>query len=295
MRWSDGFIAVDWGTTNRRAYLIDHRGLCAAKFEDGVGVQSVEAGDFAAAAESIRGRLGQLPLLLAGMVGSNRGWVEAPYAECPAGLEDLTERLTLVEEGRTAIVPGLSTKADDRPDVMRGEETQLFGALAAALIPSTSFVCHPGTHNKWVTVESGRITSFRTAMTGELFNLLRERGILADLLAEKVTIGDAFRDGLRRGLEDCTLAAELFSVRAAVLLGDLQRGEAASLTSGLLIGADVALGLRMAGGSEIMIMGRPELTELYAAGVAEAGYSAREVDGAAAFLAGAMAIAWSMK
>ena len=108
MRWADGFIAVDWGTTNRRAYRIDRSRACVDEFEDDCGVLSVAPGGFPAAAAEIRERLGDLPLLLAGMVGSTRGWVEAPYVPCPAGLDELADRLCWVEPGRTAIVPGLS-------------------------------------------------------------------------------------------------------------------------------------------------------------------------------------------
>ena len=166
-----------------------------------------------------------------------------------------------------------------------------FGALEAGLIPATGIVCHPGTHNKWISVADGRITTFRTVMTGEMFNLLRGGGILAELLTGDVTQGDAFRAGVRRGLEAPALTAELFSVRAQVLLGEMRHESAASFTSGLLIGLDLSVGLGLASGSQITIMGQPALTSLYAAGAAEAGQSVREVDGSTAFLAGALAIA----
>jgi len=96
MRWVDGYIAADWGTTNRRAYLIDSSGQCVDEFEDGKGVLSVEAAGFPAAVAEIRERLGDKPLLLAGMVGSNRGWKEAPYVPCPAGIDDLARSLVWV-------------------------------------------------------------------------------------------------------------------------------------------------------------------------------------------------------
>jgi 2-dehydro-3-deoxygalactonokinase len=291
MRWTEGFIAVDWGTTNRRAYHIDDSGKCVGSFEDDRGVLSIAPGAFPAEVDSIRGRLGDLPMLMAGMVGSTRGWIEAPYVSCPTGIAELAAQLTWPEPGRVAIVPGLSVRGDDRCDVMRGEESQMFGALSAGLIPPTAFVCHPGTHNKWVVVEDGCIACFRTVMTGEMFNQLRERGTLSELLGGEVTLGEAFREGIARGLGGATLSAELFTVRARVLLGDLPRPAAASFTSGLLIGADLKVGLAMAAGSEIIILGRPELTRLYAEGAAVAGHAAREVDGETAFLAGAVALA----
>src|SRR5215213_6970694 len=182
MRWTDGFIAVDWGTTNRRAYRIDGSGKCCGEFEDGKGALSVSGGGFPQAVAEIRQRLGDHPFLLAGMVGSNRGWVEAPYVPCPVGLEDLARRLVWPGE-REAIVPGVSYAGDGRADVMRGEEVQLLGAVATGSVDPTALVCHPGTHNKWSVLRRGRIESFRTVMTGELFNLLKEHSILADLLS----------------------------------------------------------------------------------------------------------------
>lgn len=295
MLWNDGFIAVDWGTSNRRAYRINPQGACVSEIEDDRGVLSVAPGGYPAAVEDIRARLGHLPLLMAGMIGSTRGWVEAPYVACPAGLEELATNLFWVEPGRIAIIPGLSSRRAGHADVMRGEEVQLFGAVAAGLIPPTSFVCHPGTHNKWVSVDQGKIAAFRTVMTGEMFNQLRERGVLAELLTGDVMLGEAFRDGVGRGLQAPTLTAELFSVRARVLLGDLPRDAAASYTSGLLIGADLGVGLGLAAGSAIIIMGRPELTSLYAHAAVKAGHAACEIDGGAVFVAGAVAVARTMQ
>ena len=293
MRWDEGFIAVDWGTTNRRAYLVDGAGALVDEMEDEKGILSVEAGGFPAAVAEIRERLGDRPLLLAGMVGSNRGWIEAPYVPCPAGSSELAAHVIWAEEGRTAIVPGLSFLNDRRADVMRGEEVQMFGALAAGSVASDALVCHPGTHNKWVTLEGGRVTRFRTVMTGELFSLLKEHSILSDLLqASEVTAGEAFEAGVLHGLSDEDVTAELFSVRARVLLDQAEREDAASYTSGLLIGTDLRTGLRHAvEGQEIVVMGRAELTGLYAAALAAAGWRSSEVDGEEAFLAGARALA----
>ena len=287
MRWAEGFIAVDWGTTNRRAYRVGADGAVADRLEDDQGVLSVAAGGFPAAVDAIRARLGDRPLLMAGMVGSNRGWMEAPYVPCPAGLPELAASLKWAEPGRVAIVPGLSFGDGDNADVMRGEEVQILGAFAEGLMPPDSVVCHPGTHNKWVRLVDGRIVAFRTVMTGELFNLLREHSILSDLLEGEAAPGAAFEAGVRRGLEGAALTADLFSVRARVLLGKARREDAASYASGLLIGADVRTGLATMGDSELVVMGRPDLTNLFASALALAGRSARELDGDDAFLSGA--------
>ena len=292
MRWKDGFIAVDWGTTNRRAYRLDAGGRCLASFEDNLGILSVEREEFPAAAAEIRERLGDLPMLLAGMVGSTRGWAEAPYVPCPASLGAQAGALRWVEEGMIAIVPGVSVIDSGRPDVMRGEEVQLFGAVAAGLIPKDCFVGHPGTHNKWVVLSDGQILTFRTVMTGELFGMLRETGMLADILVGDVSLGEAFNNGVSRGLAGAALTAELFSVRAGSLLGTLAREAAASFVSGLLIGADIAVGIGLATAEEpIIFMGDPQLTRFYLAAATLAGRDAQEVDGEAAFLAGAAALA----
>ena len=288
MRWAEGFIAVDWGTTNRRAYMIDADGRCAQEFEDSRGVLSVPAGGFPDAVDEIRTRLGDRPLLLAGMIGSNRGWIEAPYIACPAGLDELAAGLAWADD-RTAIVPGVCDNG--RPDVMRGEEVQLLGAAAAGMIAPDSRVCHPGTHNKWVELAGGRIASFRTVMTGELFNLLKEHSILADLLTPPVEPGEAFEAGVRHGLASDDLPAELFSVRARVLLGKARREDAAPYTSGLLIGGDVRIGLQSAPAARVMVIGRPELTRLYAAAIVIAGHEPVELDGEQCFLAGIQHIA----
>ena len=290
MRWAEGFIAVDWGTTNRRAYLIDSSGQRTQEFEDNKGILSVPKGGFSDAVAEIRERLGDKPLLLAGMIGSNRGWVEAPYVQCPAGLEDLARGIVWAGEGE-AIVPGVSLVERNRADVMRGEEVQLLGAAAAGMIRSTAMVCHPGTHNKWALLRDNRIDTFRTVMTGELFNLLKEHSILGDFLGGEVAVNDAFCAGVQQGLKNAALPAELFSIRARILLGQAKKKDAAAFTSGLLIGTDVRIGLSQPLAAQVVVMGRPELTRLYAAAIDQAGRDAVEVDGEESFLAGITRIA----
>ena len=287
MGWAEPYIAVDWGTTNRRAWRIEAAGV-AEEFEDGRGVLSVARDEFHAAVAGIRERLGDHPLIMAGMIGSNRGWVEAPYVPCPAGLDEVAAKLAWVEPGRAAIVPGLSS---DPPDVMRGEEVQLLGAVDARMMPPDALVCHPGTHNKWAWVEDGRVMRFRTVMTGEMFSLLKAHSILSDLLTDAMAARDAFRAGVERGLGGEPLTAAMFAVRAKVLLGKLRKDDATDFTSGLLIGADIAFGLAQSPPGDIIVMGRPELTSLYAVALDVAGRQSRVVDGEAAFLAGIRGIA----
>jgi 2-dehydro-3-deoxygalactonokinase len=290
MRWADGFIAVDWGTTNRRAYLIDGSGKRTDEFEDAKGVLSVPSGGFLDAVAEIRQRLGDKPLLLAGMIGSNRGWKEAPYVSCPAGIEEIAAKLVWAGD-REAIVPGVSYIGEGRADVMRGEEVQLLGAVEAGLVDPMGMVCHPGTHNKWATLRHGKISEFRTVMTGELFSLLKEHSILSDLLHGEVAVNDVFKEAARYAIYHEALPADLFAVRARVLLGQAKKEDAVSYTSGLLIGSDVRIGLSKPTGAQIAVIGRPELTRLYAAAIAEAQRDAVEHDGEQCFLAGIEEIA----
>jgi 2-dehydro-3-deoxygalactonokinase len=292
MRWTEGLIAVDWGTTNRRAYRIGADGAVEDRLEDDRGILSVPSGGFPRAVEEIRAALGDLPLLMAGMIGSNRGWVEAPYVPCPAGLPELAANLKWVEPRRVAIVPGVCFAAGEAADVMRGEEVQLLGAYAEGEIPANAVVCHPGTHNKWVRIEDGRIAAFRTVMTGEMFSLLSKHSILSDMLGGEVAPGPAFESGVKAGLAGGALTGELFSVRARVLLGKARREDAAAYTSGLLIGTDVRSGLAAARGEgPVYVMGRPDLTRLFAAALAAAGREVKELEGDEAFLCGARHLA----
>lgn len=290
MRLADSFIGVDWGTTNRRAYLIDSTGKRTDEFEDSKGILSIPAGGFPAAIAEIRARLGDKPLLMAGMIGSNRGWKEAPYVPCPAGLDELVAKLAWPDE-RAAIVPGVSYVGQGRADVMRGEEVQLLGAAAAGLVEPDALVCHPGTHNKWTVLHQAKIQSFRTVMTGELFSLLKEHSILSDMLQGPVADNEIFRSAARYAIFNEALPAELFSVRASVLLGKMKKEDAASYTSGLLIGADVRIGLAVPTAAKVAVMGRPELTRLYVAALGEAQREAIELDGEQCFLAGIQEIA----
>jgi 2-dehydro-3-deoxygalactonokinase len=290
MRWAEGFIAVDWGTTNRRAYVIDASGKRVDEFEDHKGVLSVPAGGFPDAVAEIRAKLGDHPLLLAGMIGSNRGWKEATYVPCPAGIDELAAKLVWVGE-REAIVPGVSYLGQGRADVMRGEEVQLLGAVAAGLVSRDALACHPGTHNKWALLRGGTIHLFGTVMTGELFSLLKEHSILADMLQGPVEANDAFKRGVGRAFERDMLPADLFGARAEVLLGQMNKDDVPSYVSGLLVGTDVRIGLTWPLAARIPVLGRKELTKLYAAAIEQAGREAIELEGEECFLAGINEIA----
>ena len=279
------FIAIDWGTTNRRIYVIE-RGVVSTTQGDARGVTAVT--DFGEELVHVRARFGDLPLLLAGMIGSTIGWREARYVAAPAGLSDLSDNLLRIDS-RTAIVPGVSFVDGQRGDVMRGEEVQLLGAVAGELAPPDAMLVQPGTHCKWVQMEGARIASFTTAMTGELFALVRSHGILSPQLGAEVSMGDAFLAGVDEGRRR-DVTASLFGVRAAKLLGLRDDVDAASFASGLIIGADVAARAAAHDFDTAYILGDSQLAALYAAAVEANGRSAQIIDSNAAFLAGIVRI-----
>ena len=277
-------IAVDWGTTNRRVLLLDAAGTMLAVHCDARGVLSGSVTDYAAEIADLRARHGDLPVIAAGMVGSSRGWREVPYVAAPADLSDLARGMVEVAD-RVSIVPGVSLPQGMASEVMRGEEVQVLGAIAAKLAPQTALFCQPGTHSKWVLVEDARITACKSVMTGELFGLLKRDSVLAEMLAGDVSPGRAFREGVERGKGAADLTVALFRIRAACLLGELDRYDAPSFASGLLIGAEIGAQGDLAG-REVHLLSDGALGELYAEAIEAAGGAPVRIDDMQAFAAG---------
>lgn len=234
-----------------------------------LGIMQVEGRDFADALERALGdwrrRWPGLPALAAGMIGSAQGWVEAPYVECPAGLGELAAGLVPVPGAALSIIPGVVQRGA-APNVMRGEETQILGALAAH--GSGRFIL-PGTHSKWVEVEGGRIVRFETHMTGELFSVLRHHSILGRFVGEDdpPPAEEVARAAFARGVEAARdapagLSPLLFSARSLVLTGGLPREGSLDYLSGLLIGEELRAGLRGASG-QLALVGDAALCERY--------------------------------
>ena len=298
-------LAVDWGTSALRGALLAADGTVLAEHAAPRGLLSVPPGAWAAAFEAEFGAWRAahpgLPCLMAGMVGSRQGWVEAPYCACPAGLADLAAQLCWLpaddtRAGRIAIVPGLCTEAAGIPDVMRGEETQVFGALRllGLLDAEQVTLVLPGSHSKWVTVQRGRITGFATHMTGEIYALLRQQSILARLLPTDDSGWDAeaFDAGLAGAAQPGGLLHHLFSVRTLGLF-DLATGPAlASRLSGLLIGEELRTQAPPPG-QPIVLVGGPALTQRYRHALSRRGHTVQAV-GAEAGWAGLLALAGTL-
>jgi 2-dehydro-3-deoxygalactonokinase len=282
-------IAVDWGTTSLRGALLDEAGKVLAEKSAPLGILNVPGGDFAGTFAAQFSELMHEPgslCLISGMAGSRQGWQEAPYAPCPAGLDELTRRLHWIELGRIALVPGLSVEQGGVPDVMRGEEVQIFGALRLTGITDGLFVL-PGTHNKWVTVQAGRVTGFRTYMTGEIYGLLTQHSILSRTTQADAPLDEAaFLDGVRRAGEGEGLLHNAFGARALALFERLAPAPSASYLSGLLIGEELRT---QSPGSEVVLIGAPALTARYALALKQTGVATRAL-GAEATWAGIAAV-----
>jgi 2-dehydro-3-deoxygalactonokinase len=228
--------------------------------------------------------------LISGMAGSKQGWREAPYCACPAGFDDIAARLEWVEPGRIAIVPGLSVDKGGVPDVMRGEETQVFGALQLLGLDNARLVL-PGTHSKWVTVANRRVTDFSTWMTGEFYALLRRQSILARTLPENDAApdADAFKQGVAKALRGEGLLHTAFSTRTLSLFNRMETDALPSYLSGLVIGEELR-SQTLQRGDAVVVMGAQALTARYEQALAQLGVSVQRV-GADATWRGLRAIA----
>src|ERR1700687_5869474 len=235
-------IAIDWGTSSARAYALGGHGNVVSVHSAPLGVQRVIGGGFADALNVLCGGEvpDDVPLIASGMIGSRQGWVEAPYCRVPAGFEAIAASLTGVPGTRLVIVPGLMCQdIDEVPDVIRGEETQVFGALSERIVARQVIVL-PGTHSKWVIAGPEGVETFATFMTGELYAVLREHSILGRLA--RTGVDDAALDrGVRHSLRhDAALTHDLFSARTLALTEALAPTGGDAYLSGFLLGGGVA-------------------------------------------------------
>ncbi|KVW90372.1 MAG: 2-dehydro-3-deoxygalactonokinase [Rhodoferax sp.] len=286
-------LAVDWGTSSLRGAWLDARGQAVEERSFARGILTVAPGEFAPAFESCFGDWMQRPdalCLMSGMVGSKQGWLEAPYCTCPAGFEEVAANLAWVKPGRVAIVPGLVCEHDGLPDVMRGEETQVFGALQLLGLQDALLVL-PGTHSKWVRVQAGRIQSFATFMTGEFFALLRQHSILSRTLpaSDGAFDSEAFDQGVTLALRGNSLLHTAFSTRTLSLFDRLPAAALPSYLSGLVIGEELRAQTLQAN-THVVIIGSAALTQRYQNALALRGVPAQRI-GSEATWAGLWAIA----
>lgn len=283
-------IALDWGTTRARAFLLSERGEVLERRSADQGIQSVPAGGFPSAFEAIAGDLRRMApeadIVLAGMVGSRNGWVEAAYVPCPASPDAIAAaglKVALADGTSALILPGLSCD-EGAFDVMRGEETLIVGLGLA-----DGIVCLPGTHSKWALVEGGRITRFASFMTGEIWGLLRQNSILSRLAEEQSEEGA--RLGLAAGFAASRRPGGLlntaFAARSEVLAGRLPGSAVGPYLSALLVGHEIAGALALFGRHDtVHLVADGAMAESYGAGLAAAGLQALVTTPEAAFVAG---------
>ena len=289
-------VAVDWGTSSLRAARIARDGTVVEQRASQRGILTVPAGGFEDVLHETCGDWLEDPstlCLVSGMAGSRQGWQEAPYCPCPAGFGELARALRWVEPRRIALVPGLSCETDGVPDVMRGEEVQVFGAMDLLRVEQGSFVL-PGTHSKWVRVQGGRVQSFATCMSGEFYALLRQHSILArTMAAEDGALDEAlFAQGVLHAQRSGSLLHAAFSARTLSLFDRLPPSAAPSYLSGLVIGEELRLQASHAG--DLVLVGNPQLTQRYQIALATLGRASRSL-GAEATWRGLWALARSLE
>lgn len=289
-----GFDVIgDWGTTRLRLFRVEDGRVVARR--DGPGIGTVGREAEAAFAETVAPWLDDgMPreIRLCGMVGARDGWVEAPYAECPADAEQWRAAAVRFDwcGAPLSIMAGLACVGGDGvPDVMRGEEAQIFGAMARdrALGQGRQLIVLPGTHSKWSVVEDGRITTFRTAPTGELFALLRDRSTLGPKIEEADPAEEAagFAEGLDRAREG-RLLTTLFAARSMCLRAGRSADWALGYLSGLIIGCEIAEARAAFGAGDIILIGDARLSARYALALEAQGLASQSLDGDACALAG---------
>ncbi|QHE86912.1 2-dehydro-3-deoxygalactonokinase [Hydrogenophaga sp. BPS33] len=283
---ASALIAIDWGTSNLRASLLDASGAEIETRATPGGVMAVKNGAFGEALLALCGDWIERradALIASGMVGSRQGWKEAAYLDCPAGLAEAAAQLTRVDvlpDVPLHIVPGLTCRSPDgEDDVMRGEETQMWGA---DLAPG-SICMLPGTHAKWAWIgEAGQVTRFATYMTGELYGLLTQHGILGRLMTFGQSSPEAFEAGVRLGLEQHDNATHvIFAARTAGLMGRVPAEGLPDYLSGILMGIEIASATRTERPRAVVLLGDDGLCSRYAKALELAGIaSTRAADGA---------------
>lgn len=275
-------IAIDWGGTHLRLYRLDADGAIVARRRSDHGARA-SRGRFAEVLSAQLAGWDDADVVMCGMIGGRGGWAEVPYLDCPAGLDTIAAGLRrFVPEGfegrRLWLVPGLRDASDAVPDLMRGEESQL-AALLELLPAGEHRVCLPGTHSKWVTIRDGRVVRIHTALTGELYGLLRRHSLVGALMDggdDDAFEPSAFDAGLARSAHAGGLLHHLFGVRAAGLAG-LYGDGLASYLSGLLVGHELRGGLAVdrAHPGLVHVVGSERLIEVYTRALAALGFEVR--------------------
>lgn len=296
---ADSIIGINWGSSNFRAYLIGPDGQVQDVMEAAAGVTTLQRAGMLDMAAQVHHRWPNAAhAYAAGMIGSNVGWTDAGYLDCPAGIDALASALVPTTMGDLAvdIVPGLACvrDADGAPDILRGEETELFGLLSSGQLDTAPVVALPGTHTKWVQLRDGAVHGFMTAMSGEVFDRLSSGGLLASVVEGPGSDGPAFREGVRTAAaRTLGLNALLFGVRARMIRGTLARADASAYLRGILIGSEIADALTLfpeLRTATVPLVGSAPVCALYQAALATLGIAAHPLASSGAVAHGFAAI-----
>ena len=282
-------IAVDWGSSSFRAYLVARDGVVLDEIASADGVATVAPSAFPGALRRLVGGWLEahpsLPIIASGMVGSRHGWREAPYVKCPADPRDIAKNLVAVQAGDRVVhlAPGLSCEnKDGEPDVMRGEEVEILGISDSG----GRLIVLPGSHSKWAIVENGRVQRVRPFVTGELFAAIKDHTLAGAFARGAQTESRfAFSRGVSRGAAASgALLGALFTARSLPLAGKLAEDHAGDYLSGLLVGAEIIEARRLFPGEEAHVAGADGLVKRYLAAFDALGQNARPAPKRAAAL-----------
>ncbi|TBR43819.1 2-dehydro-3-deoxygalactonokinase [Marinomonas agarivorans] len=294
-------IAVDWGTSNLRAYLLDQNGKIHDQRESDKGILNVAPNQYENVLIDFVGDwfADGVPVLMAGMVGSRTGWQEVPYQNCPVTLDDLSQHLVWLQTnlpGPVAIVPGLQGRGlSGCNDIMRGEETQLVGVmdlLQEQGLQDDVLCCLPGTHCKWVRIENGQIHQFSTTFSGEFFAQINTDSSLTRGLPQSQTFDKAaFEKGLHTSQQQGGLLHHLFSARSNYINEEIKAEQVRDYLSGIIIGHDVngmlsALDQKQQHQDKVYLVGSKKLCERYACALDVAGVDHEFIDASDATIRG---------
>lgn len=293
---SEGLIAVEWGTAQLRARLFRGDGDTLDTHVEVVRLADLGRDGIVEHIDRLRARWPHShgPLLLSGMIGSAMGWEEIARIDCPADPEAIAAGAVARRIGRHAalFLPGLACEQRfGDPDVLRGEEVAVIGALERSAGRAGLFLSVPGMHGKWLVHDGAQVTQFHTSMTVELYRVLAERSVLAPLMAAEPSEGAAFREGVARGAEGGGLGRLLFAARSNVQAGRMPAGDASSFLWGVVIGSDVRENMPLAPGAACLVAGAPMVASLFVAAIRQLGGTVELGDGEKLTAAGFLRLA----
>lgn len=292
---SSRHIVIDWGTSNFRAWLLNSAdNSVIEEISEGRGLSSLSSEEFPSYCQShLQAWLGEpnTPIYMAGMVGAAIGWQAAPQLPLPVTLQQLAQHTVAAKGVADAwIIPGARVDGD-APDVMRGEEVQIFGAMALSE-RSDAVLCLPGTHSKWAKVSDNTLTHFTTSMTGEIYDIVLKHSILARTTVHPEHDNEAFEQGAKQAQADGGLLHQLFATRARTLYAGLAASSAPSYLSGLLIGSEIQAmqALYPAQQEPVLVVCSQTLAAPYQTVLQQAGYKTHWIDAKSASISGCNAI-----